>query len=142
MERTNQDVDAFLRALPEDVRDDMVALHEAISGVMQGYPVSLYEGALWGGTHQEIIGYGTYRYTRSDKQQVEWFLVGLAVQKNYLSVYVNAVEGRKYLAETLGPDVGKVKVGKSSISFRRLQDIDVGKLVELVERAREVTEAG
>lgn len=139
MEKTDRDVDAFLAALPDDVRVDMQALDEAISGVMAGLPRALYEGALWGGSEQEIIGYGTYSYRRSDKRIVEWFLIGLAQQKRYLSVYVNAVEGREYLAEKYGGDLGKVKLGKSSISFTSLDDVDLEKLVALMARAREIT---
>ncbi len=141
MEPTNRDIGEFLASLPEDVRGDMVTLDREISAVMEGLPRSLYEGKMWGGTHQEIIGYGLDSYVRSDKRRVEWFVIGLALQKNYLSVYVNTVEDRQYLAEKYGKDLGRVKVGKSSISFARLADIDLAKLVALVRRARELTTA-
>ena len=64
-------------------------------------------------------------------------MVGLAQQKNYISVYVSAVEGDEYLSEKYGPDLGKVKVGKSSISFKTTQDIDMDKLVALILRGQE-----
>ena len=89
----------------------------------------------WGGSAQSIIGYGDYSYVRSDKKPVEWFIVGLARQKNYYSVYVNAADGRRYLTEAYAGRLGKVKVGKSSVSFRRLADVEMEVLVELVERA-------
>ena len=75
---------------------------------------------------------------RSDGKRVEWFVVGLARQKHYISVYINAVEERQYLAEKYGKTVGKVKVGKSSISFSRLADIEIDRLVALVARARQI----
>ncbi len=65
---------------------------------------------------------------------VEWFLIGLAFQTNYISVYVSAVEGREYVAEKYGEEIGKVKVGKSSISFRSLDDIDLDKLLAIVAK--------
>ena len=141
MERTDRDIDDFLETLDEEVRDDMRTLHQVIGGELQGLPVALYEGVFWGGSHQEIIGYGTYSYTKSDKTEVEWFLVGLARQKRYLSVYVNAVEDRKYLSEVYGPDLGKVKVGKASIGFDSVADIDLDRLRALVARAREIHES-
>lgn len=116
----------------------MVALDGAIGDAMSGLPRELYVGKFWGGTDQEIIGYGRYSYTRPNGQSVEWFVVGLAQQKNYISVYVSAVEGDEYLSEKYGAGLGKVKVGKSSISFKSLDDIDLAKLVALVAKAREV----
>ncbi len=54
-------------------------------------------------------------------------------------MYVSAVEGREYVAEKYGKEIGKVKVGKSSISFRSLDDIDLDKLLAIVAKARELT---
>ncbi len=138
MEISDRDIGEFLASLPEDSRAEMTTLDDAISRVMDGLPRELYVGKFWGGTDQEIIGYGRYSYTRPNGQEVEWFVVGLAQQKNYISVYVSAVEGDEYLSEKYGPELGKVKVGKSSISFKTVADIDLDKLVALVARARNV----
>ena len=99
----------------------------------------MWEGVFWGGSEQRIIGYGNFSYQRSDKKQVEWFLVGLTRQKNYFSVYVNAVEGKHYLAELYGSRLGKVKTGKSSISFRNLSDVNLDMLREMIEHAGKIT---
>lgn len=139
MEKTDRNIDEFLASLPEDARDDMTTLDGVIAEVMTGEPRVLYVGKFWGGSDQRIIGYGTTTTTRSDKSTVEWFLVGLALQKNYISVYISAVEDREYLSEKYGRDLGKVKVGKSSISFKAVDDIDLDKLAALVQRARDVT---
>lgn len=117
----------------------MKALDAAISETMAGLPKTLFEGKFWGGSDQEIIGYGTYTYRRSDKREVEWFVIGLALQKSYISVYISAVEGREYVAEKYGREVGKVKVGKSSISFTSLDHIDLDKLLAIVAKARALT---
>lgn len=142
MEQTERNVDDFIASLPDERRDQVKELDRIIYSVMEGQPRVLYEGTFWGGSHQEIIGYGTMRYRRSDKQEVEWFTVGLAAQKNYLSIYVNVVEDRQYLSEKYAADLGKVKVGKSSISFKSIDDIDRAKLTSLLERARAVTGGG
>lgn len=140
MEKTDRNIEDFLESLPEESRGDMQELDATISEVMQGREKALYAGKFWGGSDQEIIGYGTQTYQRSDKQQVTWFNVGLALQKNYISIYVNVVEGREYLPEKYGKDLGKVKIGKSSIGFASLADIDLTKLVALLERARDLSE--
>ncbi|HSF86379.1 MAG TPA: DUF1801 domain-containing protein [Acidimicrobiia bacterium] len=142
MERTDRNVDDFLAELPEAAREDMVVLDRTIAAVMSGHPRVLYTGTFWGGSAQEIIGYGELTNQRPGKPDVEWFIVGLALQKAYISLYISAVEERQYLSEKYGHELGKVKVGKSSISFKRVADIDLDGLAALVTRAREITEAG
>ena len=138
MKKTTTEPSKFLESLPDDVRPDMTTLDHEISAVMNGLSRDLWEGTFWGGTDQQIIGYGDYSYTRSDKQRVDWFIAGLALQKKHISVYLNAVENGKYVAETYGPSLGKVKVGKSSIGFKSLEDIDLEKLLELVALSRDL----
>lgn len=142
MERTSTSPDRYIASLPAAVGADMAALDERITAALPGHARSLWEGVFWGGSEQRIIGYGDMSYVRSDKQEVRWFLVGLARQKNYYSVYVNAADGRRYLAEAYAGRLGKAKVGKSSISFRKLADVDLDVLSELLERAGKLPAAG
>ncbi len=102
---------------------------------MSGHVKTLWEGKFWGGSDQHIIGYGDYSYERADGQTVEWFIVGVASQKHYTSVYVNAVDGDGYLVEKYADSLGKVKTGKSSISFKSLDDIELDVLLDLVGKA-------
>lgn len=137
MERTTHDVDAFLGGLDESVRDDLTRIDAVLADVMRGQPRELYTGRFWGGSDQEIIGYGRYDYERSDGTAVEWFVLGLAAQERYLSLYVSAVEDGAYLTEKLGPTLGRVKVGKSAITFARADVLDFDALRVLAERARD-----
>ena len=102
---------------------------------MSGHVKTLWEGKFWGGSDQHFIGYGDYSYERADGQTVEWFIVGVASQKHYTSVYVNAVDGDGYLVEKYADSLGKVKTGKSSISFKSLDDIELDVLLDLVGKA-------
>lgn len=92
MERTTTDPDDLIASLPDRFRDDVARLDAEISRVMAGHPRVLWEGVFWGGTEQRIIGYGDLVQRRSRGEPVEWFVVGLAAQKDHLSLYVNAVE--------------------------------------------------
>ena len=135
MERSNTTAKEHLDSLPADVRADMKKLDSMLTKVM-GRKKTVWTGKFWGGTDQAIIGYGDYRSERPGKPTVEWFMVGLAAQKNYLSVYVNAAEDGTYLAQKYKDRLGKVKVGSSSISFRKLEDVDLDVLLELVGQAK------
>jgi len=128
-------VGEHLASLSENVRDQMVLLDTAISDRMSGASRVLYEGKFWGGSDQKIIGYGEFRYTNSSGKTVKWFMVGLAAQKNYLSMYVNAVDDDGYVLAQYKDRLGKVKVGSASISFKNVDDVNIDVLMELVDVA-------
>ncbi|MEQ1762051.1 MAG: DUF1801 domain-containing protein [Pyrinomonadaceae bacterium] len=134
MEKVKTKPDDYIKSLSDDVRVDIEKLDKEISKIMNGTSRVLWSGVFWGGSEQNIIGYGDFPYVRKGKK-VEWFFIGLAVQKNYISLYVNAVEDNKYLSQKYADQLGKVKVGASSISFKRLADVDMPNLLEMLKRA-------
>ena len=136
MNKTKRDISAHIESLPDELRQSIKHLDKVISKIMVGHSRVLWEGTLWGGTKQEIIGYGDYTINLSRGKKSEWFMVGLAIQKNYISIYVNAVEDGQYVAEKYRSKLGKVKVGKSSISFKHLGDLDIDALQKVVSIAR------
>lgn len=136
MEKTNRSPAEHIASLPAGRRADIERLDALITRLMAGQPKTMWEGRLWGGSVQQIIGYGDYTYRKSNQETVEWFIVGLAVQRNYISVYVNAADGKAYLTEKYAGRLGKVKVGKSSISFGSIDDVDLDQLSELITEAR------
>ena len=136
MNKTKKDISAHINSLPDELRQSIKHLDKIISDIMVGHSRVLWEGTLWGGTEQAIIGYGDYTINLSRGKKSEWFMVGLAIQKNYFSIYVNAVEDGQYVAEKYRSKLGKVKVGKSSISFKHLDDLDIDTLQKVVSIAR------
>lgn len=135
MERTSKDVDTHLESIAGQRGEEMRQLDRAITEKMPGAGRHLYEGKFWGGSEQQIVGYGVADYTNRSGDAVEWFTVGLAAQKNYISIYVNAVENDAYLLGQYKGKLGKVKMGSASISFDSLDDVDYESLMDLVERA-------
>ncbi len=135
MEKSRRSVDVYLRRLPEPDRAAMVAIDEVLVDAMPGASRRLWVGTFWGGTHQEIIGYGDVTQAGSDGKEVEWFTIGLARQQKHFSLYVNAVEDGEYLAHRYADRLGKVRVGSANITFRRLEDLDLGTLQKLATRA-------
>lgn len=138
MERTKKDVDRFLAGLEGRQGDDMRALDEVITGRMPGRERFLYEGTFWGGSDQQIVGYGVLDYKDRSGKDVEWFLLGLAAQKYYISMYVNATEDGGYLLRKYEGRLGKVKTGSASISFTTLDDVELDALLDLVSQANEL----
>jgi hypothetical protein len=141
MERTDSSPDKFIASLPDGVRDDIVAMDALLTEVFAGHERVLWEGKFWGGTDQRIIGYGTLRQARPGGPPVDWFQVGLAVQKAHISLYVSGVDDGQYLAKRYADRLGKVKTGSANVTFKRLADVDQVALREMVTRARELLDS-
>jgi len=137
MEKVETTPDEYIKSLSDDIRPEFAKLDREISRIMKGETRVLWTGIFWGGSEQNIIGYGDLTYERKGKK-IEWFKIGLALQKNYISLYVNAVENNRYLSQTYADQLGKVKVGASSISFKRLEDVDTPKLFEMLNKAKKI----
>ncbi len=142
MQRSDRSPDEHIASVPEEVRPDIETLDAEIRRVMAGADRVLWTGKFWGGSDQRIIGYGTYEYKGKSGSSGEWMLIGLAAQKNYITVFVNALADGAPVAEAYKDRLGKAKIGKSTISFKRLADIDLDVLLELIARARTAVPVG
>ncbi len=141
MERSDTSPDELISSLPDGVRGDVAALDSMLTEVFAGHERVVWEGKMWGGTDQRIIGYGALRQSKPGGATVDWFQVGLAVQKSHISVYVSAVDDGQYLAKRYADRLGKVKVGSANVTFKSLADVDQDALREMATRARELLEA-
>jgi hypothetical protein len=137
MERTDTDPDVFFASLPETRRNDLERVDAVLSKVMKGHSRVLWGGTFWGGSEQSIIGYGDYTYQRSDKKTVDWFILGLAPQKNYNSIYINASDEDGYLIQKFADRLGKVKVRSAAVTFKSADDLDLEVLEEVATLARD-----
>ncbi len=80
-------------------------------------------------------GYGSFKSKNSKKQMIDWPTVAVASQKDYVSLYVCAVQDGKYLAESYKDKLGKVSVGKSCVRFKKIEDLNLDGLEELLKLA-------
>jgi hypothetical protein len=141
MKKSNVSPDEYIASLPDGIREDLEVLDREISEAMAGQERVLWEGVFWGGSEQRIIGYGSYQYVGRSGASGEWFIVGLARQKAYFSLYVNAAGGDGYLLRGYANRLGKVKVGSANVTFKRLADLDLDALRQLLQEARATTVA-
>ncbi len=82
-----------------------------------------------------MLGYGTFKYINAQKKEIDWPVVSLASQKNYMSLYICSIEGGKYLAESHKDELGNVKVGKSCIQIKKIEDLDLKGLTKVLKLA-------
>ena len=85
-----------------------------------------------------MLGYGKFRYTNYKKEELDWPVVALASQKNYISIYVCAIHPEhddKYIAAVYEKELGKVSVGKSCIRLKKIDDLNLDVLKEVLQEA-------
>ncbi len=82
-----------------------------------------------------MIGYGSFPYKNYKKEVVQWPVIALANQKNYISLYICSTSDGQYVAEKYAKKLGKVSVGKSCIRFKKLDDVDLPTLKRVIKEA-------
>ena len=116
----------YLKAVPADRKELIDTLHAFIQkSVPKLKPRFAYN----------MIGYGSFPWRNSKNEAITWPVISLANQKNYVSIYVCAVDGGKYIAESHAKELGKVNVGKSCIRFKKLEDINLPMLKKVLQLA-------
>lgn len=119
-------VKEYLAALPKERRVPIEYLHKLIQKTSPALkPHFVYN----------MLGYGLFPYKNYKKEMIEWPIIALASQKNYMSLYVCALENGKYLAEKHKKDLGKVSVGKSCIRFKKLEDLNLDTVKKVIKAA-------
>ena len=118
---TGASVDAYLasRASPEQLTDC-----KAIMAMCRR--VTRQPPKMWG---PSIVGYGSYSYRYESGHSGDAALTGFAVRGKDLVVYICAENPKQ--AERLAK-LGKHKMGKSCLYFRRLADLDAKVLEALI----------
>lgn len=117
----DQSVDAFLSTI-EDAQKQadcraMVAIMQEATGA---------EPRMWGDT---IVGFGHYHYKYASGREGDWFLTGFSPRKQNLTLYIIAGFDNY---EALLDKLGKHSTGKSCLYVKRLADLDMAALKQLV----------
>jgi hypothetical protein len=121
---TDASVEAFLESIEDQAsREDAQALVRIMQRATGAPP------KMWGSS---IVGFGQYHYRYASGREGDWMLTGFSPRKRELSVYIMAGFDRY---EELMSRLGKCRTGKSCLYVRRLADVDLEVLEELVRRS-------
>ena len=113
----------YLSELEEPRRSQIAALHSLIREIAPGLEPHIRSG---------MIGYGTYHYRYASGREGDWFRIGLASNKNYISLYCCGLKDGEYVADGFRDALPKAKIGKSCVTFKRLEDLDPQVLRSLI----------
>ena len=87
------------------------------------------EPRMWG---PSIVGYDVYRYTYESGHSGEMCVVGFAIRGRELVLYISADDPAQ---TALLAKLGKHKFGKSCLYFKRLADLDLEVLEQLIAQS-------
>lgn len=92
--------------------------------------------------HSGILGYGRYHYKYASGREGDSCRIGIASNKNYISLYISACDGDGYLAERYKEALPKANIGKGCVRFKRLGDLDQDARKRLIKEAAHVQAKG
>jgi hypothetical protein len=118
---TRASVQKFIEAVPDaQRRADCTTVARLMQDATGEKPV------MWGSA---IVGFGTYRYHYASGTTGDWPVVAFSPRKNDLTLYLMpGFEG----ATALMARLGKYKTGKVCLYLKRLADVDLAVLDELI----------
>lgn len=118
---TTVTVSAHLDAIADPARRKDCKALAALMKRVTGVP-----GAMWGSS---IVGFGSYHYKYASGHEGDTCMVGFASRAKDISVYlVPALPGKDALLAKLGTH----KIGKGCLSIRRLEDVNLTVLEQLI----------
>lgn len=124
--RNEKDAVAFLDEIqePQKKQDclEILALMKEVTGEQ---PV------MWG---DSIIGFGTYTYRYASGHGGDWPITAFSPRKQNITIYI--MPGFERYTDLMSR-LGKHSIGKSCLYIKRLTDIDLPTLRELVRRSVE-----
>lgn len=123
---TDNIVPAFIDKIENDKkRADSQKILELMQEVTGEEPV------MWG---DSIIGFGSYHYKYASGREGNWFLTGFSPRKQNLTLYIMSGFDRY---DALLAKLGKHTTGKSCLYIKKIEDIDLHVLRELVKLSAE-----
>jgi hypothetical protein len=136
------DVDSVKDYLDFDLkcRSDLLKLDMLIRSSAPGLKRYFHTGPPAGepGMRFKMIGYGKFQYVARNDEYVDWPAVGVALQKNYISVYLSVMKDRASLIQLYSGKLGKLRLGRNHLSFRMYEDLDARLLASLFAEAEQI----
>jgi hypothetical protein len=87
------------------------------------------------GMRMKMIGYGKFRYAIKSGKSTEWPVIGVALQKNYISVYVSVTRGGAPIVRAYAGKLGELRAGANNFSFEKFDDLSTPTLSSLIAEA-------
>jgi hypothetical protein len=122
---------AHIESLDEPRRSAMRRLHELIRATIPDADVRMWDYA------GPLIGYGTYTYSSRSGASGDWFSVGLASRKRYVSLFSMGLRDGGHLVEAMHERFPGTTVGRSCLNIPHPETLDDDAVRDLVHETWE-----
>lgn len=75
------------------------------------------------GMRMKMIGYGKFRYSIKSGKSTDWPVVGVALQKSYISVYFSITVDGQPIVDRYRSRLGEKRSGQNNFSFVKFEDL-------------------
>jgi hypothetical protein len=133
MPKASPTVADFLASLPNDKRETLTKVHQAVRKA-----VPKLKPFVTAGMGVPLLGYGKYHYKYASGREGDWFLIGLAAGKGGYALHICAFGKKGYLVEENAKKLGNVKTGRSCINFKKLEDLNLAEAMKLAKLAEKI----
>jgi hypothetical protein len=120
----------YLASLDEPRRSDVAALDALVRRCAPELEPFIHSG---------MLAYGPFHYRYASGREGDWFRIGIASNAAYISLYCCAADEKGYVAERFKDLLPKAKIGRSCVRFRKLAQLDLNVLAQLI---RETAQTG
>ncbi len=123
---TEENVESFLNGISDEKkRQDSLVILELFKKITQKEP------RMWGSS---IVGFGHYHYHYDSGREGDWFVTGFSPRKDAITLYL--VYGLERFDDLMSK-LGKYKTGKACLYIKKVEDINLDVLSELIKRSVE-----
>jgi hypothetical protein len=85
------------------------------------------------GMRMSLIGYGAFQYEMKSGERVEWPIVCVALQKNYMTLYTSVYKDDAPIVDQYIGRLGELKAGINNFSFVTFDQLDRDAVAALVK---------
>jgi hypothetical protein len=125
---TDASVDTFLQGIQDErKRQDCYEILKMMKKATGAAP------KMWG---TSMVGFGDYHYKYASGRQGEWFITGFSPRVQNLTLYMMGGFDPEVLKR-----LGKYKTGKGCLYIKKLEDVDLKVLDELITKSVQQSKA-
>jgi hypothetical protein len=127
-------LDEYFNADPAR-KSDLEALDALIREAAPRLKRWFYAGASDGkpGMRMSLIGCGLFQYEMKSGARVEWPILGMALQKNYLTLYTSVFKDDAPIVDQYTGKLGELRSGVNNFSFVTFGQLDRDAVTALIK---------